>query len=170
MKLNASESITRNVCALACLWFFLFSSVCVRCICVTLLLWWKSVCVCARVLLHFVHDTEYYETVWLCWMCASLLAAMNLEISFCPPSVSHTRSRTLSHTHIDREYCIWKQGSLWVAWGLMLAYSSLFGVCVGNFTHSDSLPEVKGRMRRAHHHAVSVHQTDQNQQWIVPNY
>lgn len=114
--------LTMRACLLVC-------GVCpFRCICEKTPVVLLTKCVCA-------HGTEYYEAVWLHWMCAPALAAMNSEISFCPPSASHTSS----HTFIHREYCIWKQRSLLLARGLVLAYFSLFfWVHVGNFTHSQT--------------------------------
>lgn len=79
-----------------------------------------KVCVCA-------HSTEYYEAI-MCWMCA--LSRSQLWI---------WRFHTQRILHMETMAPL-------VALGLVLAYSSLLWVHVGNFTHTNSLPEVKGRM------------------------
>lgn len=80
---------------------------------VSILLLGKCVCVP-------VHGPGYYEAV--CWMCALLLAAMNLEVSF-TPSLCFSRHLAFSLTYAFREYWIWKQQFLSVAWSLVFPRS-----------------------------------------------
>lgn len=62
-----------------------------------------------------------------------------------------------SYTHIQGEYCIWKQWSLLVARGLVLAYSVLFFVHIGNFTHSQTMcPKWKEEWGSSHCHFLFV--------------
>lgn len=54
-------------------------------------------------------------------------------------SQPHACHHVLSHSEIHRLNCIWKQWSLWIALGLVLAYISLLQPHVGNFTHSQAV-------------------------------